>query len=149
MKSRVSTVKLNTALSPVLGLVILAVLAALVYVALVSKEGEGYTEFYILGSGSRAADYPGRVQAGEEAELVLGIGNHEREETSYHVELRNGGETIEKLAPVTLEHLGKCEQPVSFTLNAPPGRQTVEFLLYKEGQAEVYRSLHLCLNVAE
>ena len=149
MENYTSKTWIYKTLSIVLGLVILAALAALVYVILVPQANKAFTEFYILGPGGQTTDYPDRVQAGEEVEVILGIGNHENDEVLYRVEIRADGDTIGGLEPISLENSDRFEQPVMFTLDVPPGKQKVEFLLYKEGQSEVYKSLHLWIDVTK
>src|SRR5690606_36530379 len=48
----------DRALTIILILSIVASVAALVYVVVTPKEGEKFTEFYILGPGGKAYDYP-------------------------------------------------------------------------------------------
>ena len=56
--------RLDKALTVILILTILISIAALVYVIVTPKQGEKFTEFYILGPGGKAYDYPTSVQAG-------------------------------------------------------------------------------------
>jgi len=60
----------------------------LVYVIATPKQGEEFTEFYILGMSGRAEGYPTTLRAGQSADLILGIVNHEAETLSYRVEAR-------------------------------------------------------------
>ena len=73
-------------------LVICSVLLATVsvgYAVAVPKQGEAFTEFYLLTEtedGELVADnYPREFVAGENQTLTLGIGNHEHEAVSYTV----------------------------------------------------------------
>ena len=70
-------------------LLLIAIVAAVVttiYVIVVPKEGEKFTEFFILGEKGKAADYPSRLLVGENASLFIGIGNHEYRNLTYTVE---------------------------------------------------------------
>lgn len=58
----------------------------------------------------------------------------------------NGAENA-GIAPVVLEHDDRWEREVSFMLERGGEDQKVEFLLYKQGQTEVYQSLHLWVNI--
>ncbi len=77
-----------------------------------------FTEFYVLDPGGKAEDYPTNLKIGEEGEVIIGIVNHEYTNSSYHLEVRlNGNGTV------------------------------ISFLLYKGGGKEIYRLLHLWLDV--
>ncbi len=72
-------------LSILLVLSILAALGALVYVIATPKTGERFTEFYILGSEGKAADYPSSLVVGERAGVIVGVSNQEHEALNYTV----------------------------------------------------------------
>ncbi len=79
--------KIDRALTIVLVISIAASLIALAYVIAVPKQGEKFTEFYILGPGGKASDYPTNLTVGEGASLIMGIANHEYRDVRYGVEL--------------------------------------------------------------
>lgn len=108
---------------------------------------EKFTEFYILGTEGKAAGYPRQLKVGEEASLILGISNQEQKTMSYLVDIKIDEVTANGLGPIILEHGEKVEQIVTFTPDKPAGEQEVEFLLYKQGESEVYESLHLWVDV--
>ena len=68
---------------------ILLATASVGYAVAVPKQGEAFTEFYLLTEnedGDLVADnYPQEFVAGENQTLTLGIGNHEHEPMSYTV----------------------------------------------------------------
>jgi uncharacterized membrane protein len=109
--------------------------------------GETFTEFYVLGPGGKAEDYPDRVFAGEAAEVILGVVNHERQQVTYRIAIRAAGEIIEQLGPIVLDHGQKWERSTIFRPRKPGDREKVEFLLYREGDVEPYRRLHLWMRV--
>jgi uncharacterized membrane protein len=140
------------------------------------KNQQGFTEFYILGIDGKAADYPSefyvisdpftiinvsyggfRISGLENyGEVTLGIANQERELVAYTVEIRISGEPVNilhngrslpRLEGLVLEHGQKWEQPVGFAPTHIGDDQKVEFLLYREGQPEIYQSLHLWVDV--
>jgi uncharacterized membrane protein len=141
--------KLSKTLSIVLGLAILGAVAAIIYVVTVAVPGDAFTEFYILGPGKKAADYPTQLKVGEEARLIIGISNQERQTVSYQVEIQIGGVASDELGPISLNPGEKFEQPVTFTPDTPGERQKVEFLLYKQGEIEVYKTLYLWIDVTQ
>ncbi len=136
-------------LSVVLVITILGAMGTLGYVIATPKVGEEFTEFYILGPEGEATDYSWEFNMGEAQEVVVGIINHEHQEVSYRVEIRAAEALIGELGPVVLEHEQEWEREVSFSPVKSGDNQKVEFLLYKQGQNDVHRSLHLWVNVKE
>jgi len=134
-------------LSIVLVLVILGVVAFIIYTVADPQNKEKYTEFYILNAEGRAAEYPAELNIGEETGLILGIINRERKAESYRVEVIINNTMVNAIDPITLKHDEKFEQVITLTPDEPGDNQKVEFLLYKQGQQEVYRALHLLVNV--
>jgi len=134
-------------LSVVLVITIMGALGTLGYVIATPKVGEKFTEFYMLEA--KESDYPQEFNIGETYEVAVGIINHEHQEVSYRVEIRTAETLIGELGPVVLEHEQEWEREVSFTPVKAGDNQKVEFMLYKQGQGDVYRSLHLWVNVKE
>ncbi len=141
--------KLNNVLSIVLGLAILGTIVAFIYVITVLPPKEVFTEFYILGPGGKAIDYPTQLKVDGDGSLILGIVNWEHETTSYRVEIKIEGDIKSELEPVVLEHGEKLERLISFTMEKAGEDQKVEFLLYKEGEVGIYQSLYLWSDVTE
>lgn len=140
---------LDRSLSVILTLSIIAAIGTLVYVLAAPKVGEKFTEFYILGPGGMAQDYPNELTVGEEVELIIGIINHESVNTSYQVRIAIDGEQIEETRPVTLTNEQKWEESVTFTLTKTGDEQKVEFLLYRNNESESYLSTHFWINGVE
>jgi uncharacterized membrane protein len=70
----------------VIALTILAAVLATVYMIAVPKEGERFTEFFILGENRTAAVYPHLIIAGENYPMFVGVGNHEYRNINYTIE---------------------------------------------------------------
>jgi uncharacterized membrane protein len=137
-------------LSIVLALVILGALGTLGYVIAKPKVGEKFTEFYILGPGGKAENYPKEVKLGEKGTVIVGVVNHEYETVTYRVEVRIGGVVNNEMAPFSLEPEEKWEQPADFSPPAVGKNQEVEFLLYKNGELDPdIKPLHLWIEVTE
>ncbi|MBN1235721.1 MAG: DUF1616 domain-containing protein [Methanotrichaceae archaeon] len=160
--------RLDKALTIILILTIFLSIAALVYVVVTPKQGEKFTEFYILGQGGKAYDYPTSVQAGNGSTLIVGVVNHEYAPVNYTVSISlnntpvnntiikdNFREGFKLVYPVmsmnlTLPHNETWEKPVTYILNQTGDSQKLEFLLYKEGNfTSPYRDLHLWVNVSQ
>ena len=134
-------------LSVILNLIsILVAVSATVYVVVEPKVGESFTEFYILGPGGMASDYPTNLTSGENGSLIIGIVNHENKKESYHLVVTSDGiAQIDEM--VTLNNQQSLMIPFNFTAGDPGSREMV-FNLYKlPDDSNVYRSLHLWLNI--
>lgn len=162
---------LDRALSIILLVAIMAAVITTVYVIAVPKEGEKFTEFYILGENGMAADYPTRFNAGDPQSLLIGIGNHEYRDVTYTVETHLFDQSFDPETnrsvissmrlldrfSVTLAHNTTEELNYTFTVE-DPAYNRLQFLLFNEtvpsdavtGSDRVdtsYRDLHLWLNV--
>jgi uncharacterized membrane protein len=137
---------LDKALSILLAVSILGAIGTLGYVTCTPKVGERFTEFYVLGLGGIAADYPEELAVGEEGRVILGIVNHEYKRISYWVRIMINRERVKEIGPIMLDHKEKWEEEVGF-VPQKPGEQKVEFLLYKGGDDEPYNSIHLWIDV--
>jgi len=165
--------RLDKALSIILIITILLSIAALVYVIVTPKQGEKFTEFYILGPGGKAYDYPTSVQAGNHSTVIVGVVNHEYALVNYTMSLSlnntplnntlmnnttpgdNSWDNSPLIHPImsmnlTLVHNETWEKPVSYVINHTGDRQKLEFLLYRDGNfTGPYRDLHLWVNVSK
>lgn len=162
---------LDRALSVLLVISIIAAVATTVFVIVVPKEGEKFTEFYILGEKGMAADYPTRFTAGQEQSLIIGIGNHEYRNVSYTVEVfqlnqtfdtETNTSTIHQMTLVnrfalTIPHNTTEERWFNFTVDDTTANR-IQFLLFNEtvpgsevrGSDRInasYRDLHLWVTV--
>ena len=149
MENQTNTTRLSKVLSIVLAFAALGAVAAIIYTVAVPVPREAFTEFYILDAGGKATDYPVQLKLGEEAGLILGIGNQEQIAVSYRVEIKIDGVTNGGLGPIALNHNEKFEQIVTFTPDKAGEKQKIEFLLYKQGEDRVYQSLHLWVDVRD
>lgn len=121
------------------------------YVIVTPKEGEQFSEFYILGPEGVAENYPSEYVFREKGTFIVGIVNHEHRPMNYTMEVRLENKSLpllENLRQVTLAHNETWEEPVTVT---PPFEGTdmrLEFLLFNEtDKTKPYRSLHLWIDV--
>lgn len=140
---------LDKGLSVGLIVAIVAALGCLGYVITNPKQGEKFTEFYILGLEGKAENYPQQVTVGEEARIILGIVNHEHQPTSYRVEIEISGVKDKELRTGILAHEAKWEQEIGFTPSEVGLNQKVEFWLYKDTEPQpcLEDPLHLYIDV--
>ncbi|HOW05346.1 DUF1616 domain-containing protein [Methanospirillum hungatei] len=160
-------------LSIILLISILAAIGTTIFVIVFPKEGEKFTEFYILGEKRMAADYPDRLFIGEEYPMYIGVGNHEYRNVSYTIEVHQiTMETDESgnvsyitrmnmtdRLSVAVPHNETVTLPYNLTA-ADKGYNRIEFLLFNEsvpdrsvwGMERInqsYRDLHLWVKVLE
>ena len=79
--------KVDKTLSIILVLAILSSVIALAYVMVVPREGEKFTEFYLLGPGGKASGYPHNLTVDQGASVFVGIANHEHRQVHYYVQV--------------------------------------------------------------
>ncbi len=144
--------KLDRILTVILVISIIASIVALIYVIVTPKQGEKFTEFYILGSNGKAADYPTKLWVGQNATIIIGIANHEYRTVNYTVEIWLVNATYENNRTVirhmyffdrfnvTLNHTPvniegnwtpQWEMPYTFSIDKS-GRYKMWFLLFKD-----------------
>jgi uncharacterized membrane protein len=142
---------LNRILSIALAVAIVAALGCLVYAIAAPKQGEKFTEFYVLNTEGEASNYPEQVALGEPVELIVGVVNHEQEPTGYRLEIKIDDTLIEEITVATLAHEEKWEEVISFTPQTPGERQRLEFWLYRNDEPEpcFEDPLHLYIDVTE
>ncbi len=163
--------RLDRNLSILLVVAILAAVSTTIFVIAVPKEGEHFSEFYVLGANGKAADYPTLFAPNTSQWVTLGIGNHEYRDVAYTVETHAFNQTFDPVTNtssidrellldsyrVTVPNNQTDEHRVTFRVpNA--GYNKVEFLLFNEtvpapsvtGQARVDasdRDLHLWVRI--
>ncbi|HEY42265.1 MAG TPA: DUF1616 domain-containing protein [Dehalococcoidia bacterium] len=115
---------------------VLGAMAAVAYTIVTPGDREKFTEFYILGAYGEAVDFPQSVKAGQEVEVTVGIINQEGETTSYRVEISINGIKNNELDGLTVEPGETWQGTMSFILDTPGDNQRVEFLLFKNEEAE-------------
>ena len=70
-------------LTIILIVLLVAAVGATVYIIVKPNPGDKFTEFYILGTGDKAGNYPTNLSVNETANVTIGIVNHEQATTSY------------------------------------------------------------------
>ena len=150
--------KLNKILTVVLILAIMSSFATLLYIVTHPKQGERFTEFYILGEDGNAHNYPTKLFVGENGTVIIGIVNHEEREVNYYVEVwlvnlsyntTTNQTTIHNMyfmdrfnitlppRPIIVEGnwMPQWEKNYTFTINKP-GKWQLWFLLFKDKEPE-------------
>jgi len=162
--------RIDRVLSIALALAILIAIITTFYVISVPKEGERFTEFYILGQNGTASDYPRFLTRGYMEQVIIGIGNHEYQNTTYIVEIWWTNMTFNATTNTTLVNQMEKQGQFSVSLmhnetyQAPhqfipttTGFNQLTFLMFKEtappdsftGYERInssYRDLHLWIQ---
>ena len=117
------------------------------YLASTPKIGERFTEFYMLGSNGKLADYPTNLTLGENSTVTLGITNHEYQNVTYKIVISLDNSTIQTSNNITLSNENTWEQNYTFTPEKTGDKINLEFELYREGLDTPYRTLQLWITV--
>jgi uncharacterized membrane protein len=156
------------------GVLIVVAIVAIITTAVViafPKEGERFSEFYILGEKQRSADYPEMIMTGLPYQMYIGIGNQEHRNVTYTIEtwaLRMEFDNVTNTSSIlsmdsldqqslVLAHNDTMNIPYTLSVNKT-GYNRVEFLLFNESVpgSEVtgsdrinasYRDLHIWVTV--
>ena len=143
--------KIDRILSIILVISIIASVSMLVYVIVTPKQGEKFTEFYILGPDGMADNYPTNLSVGQTGKVIVGVVNHEYQTVDYTVDLVLANETLNSLQ-FQLEHNSTWEQEIEFIpkYTHTGNDSKLNFFLYRDNNfTESYRSLHLWIDVTE
>jgi len=119
------------------------------YFSTTPDTSEGFTEFYILGAGGEAQDYPTEMMVGEEGRVTAVVVNHEHRKVTYRMETAVNGITGGDMGSVTLEDGAKWQQTAGFTLDRAGDGQKVEFRLYRLDRDGIYSSVHLWVDAIQ
>ena len=168
---KAGTSRTDRILSIILLIASIAAVVTTAYVIVVPKEGEKFTEFFILGDNQKAADYPTTLITGEKNSLYIGIGNHEYRTVNYTVETyfsnmsfdqTTNSTSVEAMIPldrftVSVPDNQTVVRPYTFTATTK-GFNRIDFLLFNEtvpndkvtGMDRInqsYRDLHLWVTI--
>ena len=161
----------DAALNVLLAVSIVLAVSSVGYAVGVPKQGESFSEFYLLTEGSDgelvADDYPTEFTAGQGQPLVVGIGNQEHTTVDYtvlvelhEVEVQNNStrvldrERLQQFDP-TVEHNETWQQRHTVAPTMTGDRLRLTYLLYRGAPPQTpttenaYRELHLWANVTQ
>ncbi len=135
---------------PLFGLAVALIgLAAAAFVFFPNTSGrDGFTEFYLLGIDGRLESLPAELAAGDRLRFIVGAANHEGASTRYRIDVKVGGRADRlTVAEFTLGDSEEAEREVDLSLQTAGDDRTVKVLLYRDGDDQPYRQLHLVLDV--
>lgn len=145
-----------------IGIAVMMVLSVgmLAYIIIVPREGESFTEFYILGPNHKAEGYPRNFHLEESNFIYIGIGNHEHEDVNYTLVLSIDqgavNQTVSSMDNVTISRSRQPSMEISVENDRTAelqcnfsileiGSYKLRLLLYRNG--EEYRDLHIWIRV--
>ncbi len=163
--------RVDKALNILLVVSLLVAVGSVGYAVAVPKQGEAFTELYLLTEGPDgelvADDYPQNFTVGEPQSLYVGVGNHEQRTVNYtvvvvlqDVEFENNESRVlqqERLNrfQTTLSHNETWQRNHTVEPTMTGERLRLVYLLYR-GEAppqptveNAYREVHLWVNVSE
>jgi uncharacterized membrane protein len=105
------------------------------------------TEFYVLGQGGLAEDYPRTAAPGEPVQVTLGIANREGQPYDYRTTVSWRGNVLAETAPVRVGAGETWSGSVTFAPREYGFGQRVELLLFRGQGTEPYRRLQLVIDV--
>jgi uncharacterized membrane protein len=145
--------RLDRTLTVILLLSIIASVAVLAFVIAVPRQGEKFTEFYILGPTGKAENYPEYFRLGDSKPVIVGIINHEYRNVTYDLVIAlNDSNNITQLSSQRLELADNqtWQQTVPLTPDHLGTDMEIQFLLYADGNMTApYRDLHLWVSVTK
>lgn len=140
--------RIDKILTVVLIISIITSLLMVVYVIITPKQGEKFTEFYLLGPHGKAEGYPTDLTVGKADSVIVGIVNHEYEPVNFTLRVEINQDIL-KEEQIQTAYNQTWEQPVNFTPKRTGTGLKLQFLLYKEKNFTVpYRDTHLWVNVS-
>jgi uncharacterized membrane protein len=162
----------DAVLNVILVLSLLLAVGSVGFAVAVPKEGESFTEFYILTENETgdlvAADYPTEFTRGDREEIVTGVVNQEHQPETYQVvvelhrvERANNStrilerEELEQFATGELAHNQTWIRKHNVTPTMTGERLRLTYMLYRDDvpaeptPENAYRELHLWVNVTE
>ena len=138
--------KLDKIITLVLIILLVGAISGTIYIIVNPNVGGKFTEFYVLGAGDMAGNYPTNLTVNEIGNVTIGIVNHEHMTTTYDMVTILNGTTISNENYTLMNNETRI-----INLSFQPtqsGNQILEFKLYKQpNNNTVYRSLLLHLIV--
>lgn len=124
---------------------IITFFVGLVIFGLSLRPEEKFTEFYILGAEGKLENYVTELKPYEFFSVKLGITNHEGEDVKYTVRAPFQDNAI--IAEMSVIADSTWEENIFNFASSEIGRQKIAFDLYREGEKEIYRSVHLFIDI--
>jgi len=135
-------------------------LGSLAYVLATAPPAPRLTQFFLLGPGGKAMDYPTALNVSQPGTVIVGVVNREGRATNFSIQISLIGirimnnQTVEMNRTtlawynLSLENGANWVRAVSFSISFP-GAWKIDFELHMNANfAVVYRELHLYVQVS-
>jgi uncharacterized membrane protein len=121
------------------------------YMVLSPPHTEKFTEFYLLGPGGNADNYPADMDLGDSEAVTVGVVNHEYRDVDYDLAVMLDDGTYKvKLYTQKISLADNDTYQGAITIKPPMNgtRMKLDFLLYADGNLAVpYRECYLYIDV--
>lgn len=94
----------NRVITIIMVIAIMTSIVAVAYAVAVPREGERFSDFYVLGPSGNATGYPKNLSANQSGQVIIGITNHEKHTVNYTVEIWLSNATVDNNV-TTVNHL--------------------------------------------
>ena len=142
---------LDRTLSIILVLAIVASVAVASYAIIIPKQGEHFTEFYLLGANGTLGNYTTQYRVGVPSPVTVGIVNNEARNVTYTLVVSANNSTQQHVIyseQMTVANGQQWEKEIDLVLNQPGDNAKLDFSLYADHTtADPYRDAHLWVNV--
>jgi uncharacterized membrane protein len=144
----------DKALTALLLLTIFLAGAMIVFVVIVPRQVESFTEFYILDQNNTTDNYPNDIKYGDSAKVTAAIVNHENRNIIYDlVVLLNDGDNKYSLyheGNISIADNQSWTKPLNLTLTHNGTGMKLDFVVYADGNTLApYRECFFWVNVLE
>ena len=143
----------NKALNVLIVIALLVSMGAITYAIILPKQGETFTEFYVLGADGVAGHYPVNMALGNESQVIVGTVNHEHRTVTYDLVVSLNGTDRNKwinTESFTLDDNQTMEKKVDIVPDTVGANVKIQFLLYADGNFSApYKELHIWVNVTQ
>lgn len=137
----------DIAITMVIILSLLGLIGAISWRIQTPPPGDPFTEFYVLGEGGMLQDYPINLSVGVTEEYRLGIVNNQHSKTIYKIRASLDQVEVGQTDDIHLEVGAKWEGKVYVIPTVPSTEQKLIFELYRDGQVDPNRKLHLFVDI--
>ncbi len=144
-------VQLNRSIAAVFIVALTISAATIAYIMVAPPQRETFTEFYILGPGGQATDYPTNYTLGQQQSLIVGVINHESHGQQYVLEVQldgSAGTTTLYSQQIALANGQSWQKTITVKPDQAGSHMEMEFLLYlNNDRSTPYQETHLWVNV--
>ena len=139
--------RIDLAFNAALVVAVLAVIGTVAWKIQQPTPGEAFTEFYILGAQGKLQDYPTDLRSGVSQGYNLGIINREGGPVTYDLRAFLEEAEVGSSGSLSLADDETWDGVVEIVPRALGQRQKLEFRLFRSGDGEAYRTVHLFVDV--